>query len=326
MGNYPFMELKLTGKAFAFQRIHIRTYLLQPICWLFMAGIFVSSCVKSDLLDCSLAYIVIAPTDHSYNLPGLRYHFYSQDYRIANSVLPCDGTGTFRGRLMTGDYWVIASNIDAHNSIFTDMDAYETATVHVRQIKTRSDDYYLAYPGEIYAISLQKLAIGGRDTIYLSPKPELLTKTLSLKFKIGSNIEQQTIGLTGTLQGVYPSLNLFTRQPTEHCLSLSPNMITRFTSIGSADEWQAEISLLGICDPEYGTRYRNIMHFTLNTTGGDMPVAVELTNVLSDIIKKNGGTIPLEIPIEITVQYDGILLEAEARPWVDSGSGEGVIN
>ena len=84
----------------------------------------------------------------------------------------------------------------------------------------------------------------------------------------------------------------------------------------------AEISLFGIYDPVYGENYTNNLELDLSIGGESTIAIVDLTEILSDVIRKNGGTIPLELSLSIELTKTPIGVGAEVEGWIQEGENE----
>lgn len=296
------------------------------------ASVFsLTSCTKADIhyLAESPAngYVVIEPA-YKDLLPAHTYYFYRSDTVLPHIELNCDGQGNFRGALPAGSYRVIATNPLAEGVEFSNMDSHATALVKASGLNgilsTRSE---LPYSGidRVFSTVLEELIVIGGDTVRRIPVPVLLTRAVSLTFTLKGRLPDYLIGITGSFQGIYPSVHLFNQNTSSDEISKSPHLSMSFTAHASADPtiWQARLHLFGVCNPRYGEAYENILSLTLDLGGEQQHISVNISNVLSDLIAENDNELPLELPLEIELEWDGIEVTATVKPWQSGGTGEG---
>jgi len=302
------------------------------LCWLCGCCVLLFSCIEVPVEEHSTeAYLIIHPDKSDYPvLPALMYHFYSMDGKSATPIcLSCDGKGRFEGAVPAGTYRVIATNLNAEGVIFENMNSHSTAMVRALDagISQRNvSATILNQPGQVYSVTMGDFIATDKDTAYHYPQPALLTKTLTLRFKLDEELQSEVNGLTGILRGVYPMVYLYSCDPVASGVNNSPSMAVNFQTTPSGDVWQAGVSLFGVCNPEHGDTYRNVLYVTLEKSDGTTAeLEVELTNILSDIIENNNGEIPVEIPVEIKITETEIGIQGEAVPWKSGGDNGGEV-
>lgn len=298
------------------------------ICLLAVTGICFWACTKANIDYREPTKIQIYPEQSEYVLPTLAYYFYNTDGQTPYIVKESDANGNFEGTLPAGTYRVIGTNTQAKDVVFTGMDSYETAVVRANRegsnrLTSRSDGYtMLLQPALVYSTVIGELVVTENQTIRKEPVPVLLTKQLNLVFTMQNGLDAEVLSMTGVLPGIYPAVYLYTCQETE--IERSPDMAVSFETVGDGGERKAQISLFGLCNPEGGQAYNNTLALELTMTDGSVEdMAVDLTDVLSDIIQQNQGTIPVEVSLEVGIEKVGMKLNAVVAAWRQGGSGEG---
>lgn len=275
--------------------------------------------------------VIIRPDWSGYDLPaGTKFYFYNTDGKSA--PVEADGSAEgYVGMLPSGTYKMVAYNTDATQVEFQSMEKYETASVHAlpntrRSVTRDSDVRCILQPSQLYSLSLGDIKVEYLSTTEREVKPLPLTKTIRLEFRLTGDGVADAKKISGEICGVYPTLLLATGQPTPESISNCPNTTTAFDINLANNQGTAEIKVFGLHDPEGGTNYEN--RLKLSVTDKDNKVRnaeIDLSDVISDVIDKNGGTIPVEIPIEIQIEVSlkDASLQVKAYPWEkDTGSGE----
>lgn len=276
--------------------------------------------------------VVVHPDWSGYDLPaGTRFYFYNMDG--VSAAIEADGSAEgFSGMLPSGNYKMVAYNTDAQFVEFQSMDKFETAAVHAslntrRMMLTRQGDVRcIEQPKDLYSLSLGKIEVKYLNTTEVSVIPQPLTKTIRLKFSLSGDAVGSSTKVSGELCGVYPTLLLATGEPTSESINNSPNTTTAFNISLTDNQGMAEIRVFGLLDPEDGSNYTNRLTLTITDKNNNKRNAeVDLSEAISSVIKDNGGTIPVEIPINIDVEVKLVdaVLHVTVTPWKeDTGSGE----
>lgn len=283
------------------------------------------ACTKADIdyRQEPQGLLLIYPDGSEHKLPTMQYHFYSDDEAVECLVLSCDGSGNFKGGIPVGNYRVIAANTQANGVQFTGMDDHRTAVVRNSE-PTRSGYKLLSQPENIYSVPIDWFAFSGTDTVSHTPTPVLLTKTVWINITLKGNLQDDVVGVEGLLPGVYPSVNLYSCEPTEEGIASSPEHAVKFQSQLQDENWLTSIHLFGLCNPEYGQTYENNLHLSLSMSDQSvLETEVELTDQLSDIIKESQGVIPLELSLHLQIEKVRTKLVATVLPWREGGSGDG---
>ena len=307
--------------------------------------LFLMSCTEVDVIHCPLGegsgYLRIHPDQSTYTLPAMRYHFYNMDAPVPTQTYPCDGHGNFDGDLPTGIYRVIAINPDADNVTFSGMDSHHTATVTTRPAHSSrtapslplwrgqgedssKEDYQLyTQPGKVYALNLGDFTVSDNDTLFFEPTPELLIRRIRIRFLLSEQLQPQITGIDGMIGGVYPSVRLFGYEPRFPDDSDIAGSAVNFHAVREESDWMTLLDVFGICNPDYGRVYTNVLDLTLSLSDGRQASArVDLTGQLSDIIDESGGTIPLTLSLELSVEAIGAGFSVGILPWDPNGGDD----
>jgi hypothetical protein len=279
-----------------------------------------TSCTKAHLYYYERELVRIYPDRTVHALPALEYHFYSgtQEPIRANS----DNQGNFEGELLFGTYRVIATNTAAatNGSVAFSTSSYESATVTAQpteqmrsqlstvnsQLSTEQTRSQLSTLNSqlstVYSVVVEELSVRHGMQPY-RPTPVLLTKQLELVFTLSGGLETEIKSIAGVLPGVYSAVYLATGLPTPEAVTQSPNTAVRFNAVGQGTERKAEVSLLGLRNPEYGAAYTNSLELTLSMNDdSEEAVIIDLTQELSDIFALYQGVLPSEISVEIQLE------------------------
>jgi hypothetical protein len=299
-----------------------------------------TSCTKGVLRYPEMSMVQIYPElSDKQALPTLDYYFYSTDqdfFRLSSNAL-----GYFEGNIPYGTYRVIATNTAANegNVVFNNIRNYDEATVSVdsSQLTVDSDDAASrssrstvnsqlstvnSQRSTVYSVFVKELVATSNTQPYCPPT-KVLTKRLELDFTLEDGLETEVKSITGVLPGVYSAVYLATGLPTTEATNQSPNTAVRFDVVGKGNKRKAQIGLFGLRDPERGTVYTNILELTLNTDNGYELVTIDLTEELSRILSKYGGSLPQEISADIKLTAVGPI-QGSITGW-ESGGGDIII-
>jgi hypothetical protein len=131
----------------------------------------------------------------------------------------------------------------------------------------------------------------------------LLTKQLKLVFTLSDGLDAEVKSIAGVLPGIYSAVYLSTGLPTPEAAAQSLTTAVRFDIAAQGSERKAQIFLLGLCHPEYGTVYTNQLELTLTMNDGSVvDVVIDLTKDLSDILSQYRGVLPTESFVDIRLE------------------------
>jgi len=320
------------------KKIHIR---VQKLCVTLCYTVVSISCTQAEMMYRQVVTIEelvrIYPDNSTHILPAQKYYFYNQDGVTPCRVLTCDGYGNFTGTLPDGTYHIIASNANVTNAVYSGMGNHETAMVSAKSIYTRNKieptrTDILVSVDNIYSVVVKQVTVSSGDTLHLTPTPSLLTRTVTLNFSVDEELQDQVIGLTGTLRGVYPSVQLFTGETKREEMEQAPEIQIGY--IASQDNekkeyWTAILHVFGLHDPKYGENYQNMGEIILETVDNQHRVEVDLTDALSNILEEYEGEIPVSIPIEVNVEVKlveiGIAATVESWKYINENGTEVIV-
>lgn len=266
-----------------------------------------SSCTQGDLLfrgETLTGQVEIYPDMSTHTLPKQKYYFYNTAGISPCTVSACDGLGNFIGKLPAGTYCVIASNAKAQGVEYQGMDNYETAMAYATNLSTTRTETRDQKMDNVYRVVMEKLNVSTTQTTSHTPKPSLLTRTVKLNFTMDSELMAKVTNLSGTLQGVYPSVQLYTGKTIESEIARSPELYTPYTGVREGNHWVVVINLFGLCDPHGEYPYQNITTLELEMEGKTTTVDVDLSNGLSSVLEEYNGDLPIEVPVQINVELE----------------------
>lgn len=305
-----------------------RLFLLKRNRWLrFVSSLFVPVALALGLGSCTERTLEAQPTEGyavihaSWNdgvIPptsGFRFYFYPEN---GSRVLEYDAAATgFEGSLPAGTYRVIACSTDARNAVYQGMESYSSAAVRaLPDVSSRAVSYY-AQPSGVYILHLGKLFIPVNDRIETQVVPDTLSRSVNLKFSLLGT--ESILSLNGLTRGVLSTVLLSSK------IGLAETGVTSFDSKVSGKEAVAQISVLGILDPQGSLPYRNLMDLTVTLSDKSVrTVQVDMTTFISEVLTSHSGSLPMDISAEVELRLINTQLVASVKPWQQS-SGEGSV-
>ena len=261
---------------------------------------------------------------------ALRYVFYPAG-NASGQAVGLDGTvAGCEGDMPAGTYRVLAYNTGVAGVRFAGLDSYGTAAVELIATATRTDGLTLVgEPSQVYAATVagELTVVAGQQTESSVPVRSLM-HTLVFNFTIGNGFPLNRLG--STLCGVYPSVLLATGEPTQAALQAAPGVAIRFApEFQSATGATAEVCVPGLLDPRGGTVYNNVLALDMTTTDDEHYTStVDLNSALTEILADNGGTLPVEVPVEmdIRVERTAVGLSTTVAGWQIGETTEGAIH
>lgn len=249
----------------------------------------------------------------------------------ASKAICLEGTAAGCGSdLPAGDYRVLAYNADATGVRFAEMDDYAMAVVELIPVATRSGGYVVVgEPPEVYVAAMpEELVIVAGGQTESNAAVRKLMRTLVFNFSSESNLSLDK--LESTLCGVYPSVLLSTGEPTQRALQAAPEVAVCFgADFRSVTKATGTVRVPGLLDPQNGTVYDNVLNLKLDTPeGGHYTSAVNLNGALTQILADNGGVLPVEVPIEMSIRLErtAVGLSAAVEGWKVGETSEGTIH
>ncbi len=161
-----------------------------------------------------------------------------------------------------------------------------------------------------------------RERIEVKAQPKACVKTVILRFKVEGD---DLIALDGgTFSGVSPSHHCATAKCAT--TSESVNFPTDRVTDNSGYNYKAEISVLDLIKPNSGFGTHTVRLNVVPNGGDPYTVTADVTKVVDQFFKDNGGTIPVTIPVEVGIELKKIggVLTAEVTDWIP-GTGGGTI-
>lgn len=292
--------------------------------WMIGLALLLTGCTEGLLeVKKDEGHIIVSPDWQAYSLPSLATcHFYSETGTTTSHVYREVAADIFSCSLPPGVYRLLAYNTDIEGVEFVAQENIDC--IAARLI---SD----VQPGELYVWDVSRMEVLLRDTLYFSPAPRPLVKTLCLNFRL-TGIENIK-NIEGALYGVYPSVCLLTGKPSAESITAAPGTSVSFVAeirqkMRAADcEGVSYVHLFGLLDPQCGEHYDNRLQLNLHLKGGEVrPAEVDMNEAFSDILAQNGGEIPTEVPVEIEIEikWIGTGLAASVKQW-SIGKGEGGV-
>lgn len=250
---------------------------------------------------------------------GTRFYFYPQ----AGGELVSKECGPegFEGELPEGSYRVLAVGTPAVGVTFTHMESYETAAAVATPIvdpRTRSGMQEIAQPEQAYSLPIHAISPTRDNKVTQTSLPVSLVRTVQLTFSTSGTV--RPVSLSGSLQGVYPSVLLSTGVPTAAEQTAAIGSQSSFDATFEGSDAKVRIRTLGVLNPEGGTVYTNLLRVSVLTADGETLTAVaDLTAELTQGITANGGVIPLTLSLNIKIEVTPAGATATVQGWGNGG-------
>lgn len=252
----------------------------------------------------------------------------------------CPADGFRSKKLPVGSYKVLVYNSDTENLVLRDEDDYDKATFHVMteseaaaagRKSTRAGEC-IAQPKNLFVANcvhnpddgqkIDVVTVPFRERVALKAQPQAYVKTVVLRFKVEGSDMVMLDG--GTFIGVSSSHHCATAKCAT--TSESVNFATDRIFDNSGYDYKAEFTVLDLIKPisTFGT---HTVKLNIVPNGGDpYTVSADVTKVVDQFLRDNGGVIPVTIPVEVAIDLKkiGDILTAEVKDWVP-GTGGGTI-
>lgn len=285
------------------------------------------------LVACTKIEIENRPTEGEVNLSvdwtdkvvpaGMRFYFYRMEgdvtTRTGNSPVIRDASASgFAGSLPIGTYQMLAVNTDGKGTELTGMENYGTATAVLKDVTGKMSSFY--------CWSMDSLQVDYNVAAKKSCAPTQLTKELSFQFALeGTGLRS----LSGSLCGVYPSVQLATGVPSTQSVADAPATEVRFDVALNGVTGYANFLTFGVLDPRNGSAYRQQLLLTATTLSGKtQELKVDLSRDMTEILKEYGGTLPVNVAVEVDVAVEAGAdagLTARITGW-QPATGKGEVN
>ena len=323
------------------QKIKWRTP-IETLFLLLLGAILSTGCVKREL-EYHLAgdnVVITLNWDSDPHPQTVRFLFYDQA-----GALFQEHTGLsdgYKGTLPAGTYRLVVHNEDAKQVDYRGMERYETAEVFAL-----NTDYTL--PGfrerEIPCI-LEPQAVYGtgscqefetikvhRDKLTSATvKPERLTRQVVFHFTVSSHEDVRS--LTGVLNGVAPGIFIASKEENaDHACAMEFTAVTispqRSSALSKASSsaidhnFAVHLNVFNLLSTETSPDGTNTISIVITLTDGRaFPLEIDLTPTLRDIIHENGGSIPIEIALDVKLVVDpeSVNISSTVEEW-KNGAG-----
>lgn len=297
-----------------------------------VAVLSLAGCVKRELeIRPDEGYVEIAlDWSKAQSSRSARYLFYNESGALVKEVSGV--SDCFKGTLPTGVYRLIVHNTDAGQVDWQGCEKYESAEVFAKETNYSEGHHpaegvpCIQEPREVFATGgcneSETVEVRRMDTTRLSVTPAELTKQVAIRF----TVEVTSVrALHGVLGGV--SHGYF---PGKGCHNASSSCAVEFTAApgtkAASDAYTARVNVFGLLTTAQSPAGTNTVHVALDLDdGSQMTGTFDITPALQRILASNGGVLPVEIPLEITLrmQGQGVGLSATVQPWDLSGTGSG---
>lgn len=246
-------------------------------------------------------------------------------------------TDGFKSKLPSGKYHLIVHNEDAHQVDYRGTNSYKTAEVFVlpqpdarNRIAPRAADLpCILEPEASYGTSVcedgEWITVVPGKTTRTTVSPVAHVRQLEFRFVV-RNINVRAFN--GILTGVASSIFLSTGEAnrSEGCaLRFAPTIAAKSRK-DDTEIFTVSLRVFNLLTTANSPAETNTVVVTLTDVGGTRyETSVDFTATLQEIIAENGGTIPIEIPIEVLLEATVIegSIVSSVQPWDDTGTGGG---
>lgn len=250
-------------------------------------------------------------------------------------------TDGFAGELPAGEYRLVVHNTDALQVDYRGTDNYETAEVFAQETEyahttqsyalrsslTRHDPGVpcILEPQQVFGTGVcnesETIVVTSGGTVQASVSATSLTRQMEFHFTVKSDVG--VTSLKGVLDGIAPGMFIASRQhnaPTACAIEFTALPQTK----SATSNFLSRMSVFGLLTTSQSPDETNVINVVLTLDDGKVFQAkADLTPTLKEIIADNGGTIPIEIPVDVTLEIHGIEgLTATVKPW-EEGTGGG---
>ncbi len=307
-------------------------------------AVMLSGCVKRELEGTEGSAEIRLSWDCDEPPQAVRFLFYSCETGALVKEVSGLADG-FTGILPVGKYRLVVHNTDARQIDYRGTENYETAEVFAQETEYATPSHTLnkrvtrhdpgvpciLEPQAVYGTGIcnefETFEINFNKTTQATVTPISLTRQMEFHFTVKCDAVVES--LTGVLDGVAPGVFLASgrHNASSSCaLEFTAQAAPAQYSDATAQDYMARLGVFSLLTTPQSPEGTNTVYVTLTLADGrELSVHVDLTPTLKEIIADNGGEIPIEIPVEVTLETYGISgeLTATVTPWDDSGSGSG---
>lgn len=297
------------------------------------AMLFFAGCVKRELeFRPDEGYVEIAlDWAESQSSRSARYLFYNETGELVKEVSGL--TDGFKGTLPIGTYRLVVHNTDAGQVDWRGCDKYESAEVFALETNYSEDLHpaegvpCILEPRDVFAAGgcneSETVVVRQMDTTLLSVTPVVLTKRVAVRFTVEASGGRTVQALHGVLNGVAPGYF-----PGKRCHNASSSCAMEFAAapetMAPSDVYTARADVFGLLATAQSPAGTNTVRVALDLDdGSQISTTFDITPALQKLISENGGTLPDQVSLDVTVRMSGMNLNATVEPWDESGEGSG---
>ena len=301
----------------------IKYFIINITAPLLLSAVLLAGCTKRDLETYPTVLEISLEWPEGVRPTAAHLHIYHED---GNLLEIHEGlTDGYQGSLPPGNYMLIAHNQVAEHVAYDNIESHHQAVVYATTPDGResTESCFLVEPHNVYGIGQHNegttFSVCEGDTTHLVVMPDRLTKNVRLHFNVKGIYGVTSLG--GSLSGVSPSVLLCT------CTSVPLSCLMSFEAeMSQQDQWLAALELFDLLAGEDSAPGTNNVNVVLEASGNRYGTVADITPALKDIIKGNGGTLPQDVELRVTLYFGPLgVLTATVTPWEEVEGGEGEI-
>lgn len=306
---------------------------------LLLCGVVLSGCMKRKLEQRTLTSTGTLEMrinwGEGFSPQGAKLLIYDQGNQLHKELPIARTNEPFTCELDPGVYKLIIHNTDYENVNFKDLSDHSAAMVLAGMDEVPTEGTEIQSPSNIHGIGMadgdQLITIEAAKTTQTSASPVSLTRKVKFVFKI-TGLDDVT-KFTGRLVGVSPGVLLSTGGSLPISCFQKFTGVTTLNNVSGAQDAPSEIQLFSeleffdLVTPQ-NNEVEGINTIDVSITSGQgksYALTEDVTPVINEIIIANGGTLPIEIPIELDVKIDPVTsnITVTVTQWDDTGTGNG---
>jgi len=310
-------------------------YMRPAAVWLLgTAMLALAGCVKRDLEirpDEGCVEIVLDWAKAGGSSRSARLLFYNESGTLVKEVSGV--TDCFKGTFPLGNYRLLVHNTDAVRVDWRGTERYESAEVFALPAQYGTDYHpgegvpCISEPREIFAAGRcnesETVEVRQIETTRVSVSPVELTRRVVFHFTVVTDDGESIRSLRGVLDGVSPGYF-----PGQGCHEASSSCAVEFTAVPEMKSpeaaYAAQVNVFGLLTTPQSPAGTNNVHVALDLTDGtQLTGTFDITSTIRQILASEGGTLPREIPLDVTFYVRATGLNATVEPWDESGEGSG---